>query len=527
MMQGLRIRTLIFLLALVPLVCLGGFAWLGSVGAGSITPGVIWLAGGITVGCAVVLAIALALLLHAKVVRPLGEITWRLDRLKAGDHSVCFACDGGDELVEMRIALDGLIGQLRRNLSFAQGVLKGIDTPFVVVDPKEVLTYTNTNLLHILEHDGKPEDFHGQNVAQFFYGDATRRTVLRDCIENGTVARREVDLTGRKGGKRRIFINASPLYDIEGKLMGALCIYQDLTDLRAREAELEATNRRIADAARQSEEISGEVARTSATLAGQMRNAGTLTDRQAGRIGETAAAMDEMNSAVLAVARSASDAAHQATDARAKAEAGAGVVEKAMAAIDEVSAMAARLKADLGALGTRAEGIGRVMEVISDIADQTNLLALNAAIEAARAGDAGRGFAVVADEVRKLAEKTMNATREVGEAIRAIQEGTRDSVAGMEAAVHAVERSRGLSAESGAALAEIVTLVVATNDQVHAIATAAEQQSSTSEHISSSVAEVRDISGKVTSEVEQAGRAVSALADMAGQLRGIIHNMTA
>lgn len=72
-------------------------------------------------------------------------------------------------------------------------------------------------------------------------------------------------------------------------------------------------------------------------------------------------------------------------------------------------------------LGGQAENIGKVLGVINDIADQTNLLALNAAIEAARAGDAGRGFAVVADEVRKLAEKTMLATKEVGNAILAIQ----------------------------------------------------------------------------------------------------------
>ena len=41
-------------------------------------------------------------------------------------------------------------------------------------------------------------------------------------------------------------------------------------------------------------------------------------------------------------------------------------------------------------LGTAAREIGRVVDVINDIADQTNLLALNATIEAASAGDAGR-----------------------------------------------------------------------------------------------------------------------------------------
>ena len=167
------------------------------------------------------------------------------------------------------------------------------------------------------------------------------------------------------------------------------------------------------------------------------------------------------------------------------------------------------------------------MNVITDIADQTNLLALNAAIEAARAGEAGRGFAVVADEGRKLAEKTMQATKEVGSAIHAIQEGARLNSQSVESAVKAIDRSRTLSAASGDALKAIVALVNDTNDQVQAIATAAEEQSATSEHINQAIDEVKDISQRASSELNEASRGIHELADLSAKLRSIIERIEA
>ncbi|HXZ84359.1 MAG TPA: methyl-accepting chemotaxis protein, partial [Myxococcota bacterium] len=101
----------------------------------------------------------------------------------------------------------------------------------------------------------------------------------------------------------------------------------------------------------------------------------------------------------------------------------------------DVAVQAARLAEEtnqtVAVLGNAAREIGRVVDVINDIADQTNLLALNATIEAARAGEAGRGFAVVASEVKALAEQTARATGEIGQQILSIQDATKDSVGAM------------------------------------------------------------------------------------------------
>jgi twitching motility protein PilJ len=83
-------------------------------------------------------------------------------------------------------------------------------------------------------------------------------------------------------------------------------------------------------------------------------------------------------------------------------------------------------------LGESSQEIGEIVELISDITEQTNVLALNAAIQAASAGEAGRGFTVVAEEVQRLAERSAEATKQIGAIVKTIQTDTQDAVSAME-----------------------------------------------------------------------------------------------
>jgi methyl-accepting chemotaxis protein len=278
-------------------------------------------------------------------------------------------------------------------------------------------------------------------------------------------------------------------------------------------------------AAQTLEKVVEVVGGASHELASQVEVSSRGTDEQSARVAETATAMEEMNATVLEVAKNAGQAAESSDQARKKAEEGQKIVTQVVEGIGTMQTVSASLRDDMRTLGKQAEGIGQIMNVISDIADQTNLLALNAAIEAARAGDAGRGFAVVADEVRKLAEKTMTATREVGEAIGGIQTGTKKNLDGVERAVSTVEQATQLARRSGEALQEIVALVEASSDQVRAIATASEEQSSASEEINRSIEDINRLSAENAGAMRQASEAVTELSAQTRTLQELIENM--
>jgi len=251
--------------------------------------------------------------------------------------------------------------------------------------------------------------------------------------------------------------------------------------------------------------ISGQLAAGADNTAGKANNVATAAEEMNANMSTVAAAMEEASVNVNTVASGTEEMSATVGEIAKNAETAKEIVGQAVA-----QGKNAAVRID--ELGQAAQEIGKVTETINAISSQTNLLALNATIEAARAGEAGKGFAVVANEIKDLAQQTAAATGEIAVKIKGIQDST------------------------GATVTEI-NEIARINDEVDnivtTIATAVEQQASTTREIAENiaqtsqgitevnenVAQTSEVSGTVAKDVVDVNELANEMSNSSAQVR--------
>ncbi len=166
--------------------------------------------------------------------------------------------------------------------------------------------------------------------------------------------------------------------------------------------------------------------------------------------------------------------------------------------------------------------IESVLDLIREVSEKTNMISLNASIESAAVGEAGARFAIIAGEIRELAERTVDATRDTLKMIEYLQKSTSRVILATEEGTKKVHSSQSKMERVSESFQQVIHLAGETARSAQEIAISSSQQTSASEHLAATIAEINEVGKNFVESANQIERYTSELNSMSDQLSVII-----
>jgi len=245
-------------------------------------------------------------------------------------------------------------------------------------------------------------------------------------------------------------------------------------------------------------------------------------EKQSKEIQDTTQQVLQVADTLAQVSKGAEESSQVAMRSLAAADKGRLAVQNSITGMNDIRDQIQETSKRIKRLGESSQEISEIVELISDITEQTNVLALNAAIQAASAGEAGRGFSVVAEEVQRLAERSGEATKQIGAIVKTIQADTQDAVAAMEKSTQGVVEGAKLSDAAGQALAEIDTVTKNLASLIQKISSDTQTQAVSTNKVARNMQDILEINRQTTEGTQQTAVSIRELAAVANDLKASV-----
>ncbi len=269
-------------------------------------------------------------------------------------------------------------------------------------------------------------------------------------------------------------------------------------------------------------EVSVYLSEISQTLIAMSTGQTTELEKVSSSIAQTTASTQEMNASARQVENRANKVSSASRYSKSISQEAQIVVQHTIAGMDEIRKRVEKISAHISELNLHAKKIVNITSTIEDISAQTNMLALNAAIEAARAGEQGKGFSVVATHVRELAQRSGDASREIGTIIKEIQESTNSTSLSIEQGIKHVEEGFLLVQKTSESFQKMLDAMIEVEERSEEIRLAAMQQTTATEQIAQTIFDINDITQQSFTTSRQIQEWTNTLNEMSEKLIKIL-----
>ncbi|HXX80313.1 MAG TPA: methyl-accepting chemotaxis protein, partial [Thermodesulfovibrionales bacterium] len=411
------------------------------------------------------------------ITKPIMHMEKAAERIAAGDLTSVIETKGSDEIAALGKAINGMAFNLKDMISKIRNVSNSVT----------LVT---------------------SNIANSSQGVLTVADVQKKAVEETAVS-----MTEMNGSTSSVAMSAESLSDSSVDTSSAIL-------------QMTKSIERVAESSNIFDEQTHEAASSIEEMISNIKQITQSLENLSSSSEEIASSVTEVDATIKEIEHHAGESVRLAekvtTDASNK---GMNAAEAAIEGMENIRKSVGALSDMINVLGKRSEDIGKVLNVIDEVADQTNLLALNAAILAAQAGEHGRAFAVVADEVKSLAERTSLSTKEIAALITSVQEDTRSSVQMAAQGIEAVERGLGLVRDVHEALSGILDSSRVSTEMSKAIQRATSEESQVIKQITDSIKGMSKQVENISRAAQEQSKGSKFIVEATEKMREISHHI--
>ncbi len=387
------------------------------------------------------------------ITRPISVMEKTADRIASGDLTAAVDIKGKDEIASLGQAINRMAFNLKDMLSKIAGITGSVSNATT-------------------------------NIASSSQAILSVADVQKSAVEETAGAMEEMD-----GSVSQVVMSANNLSESAEHTSSAIM-------------QMSASIERIAENANVFSETAHDTASSIEEMVSSIKQIAASIENLSASSAEIASSVDEVNATTRDIEHRAGDSVTLAEKVMTNAsDKGMNAATAALDGMENIKKSVVALSDVINMLGKRTVDIGKILNVIDDVADQTNLLALNAAILASKAGEHGKGFSIVADEIKSLAERASASTNEIASLITSVQDVTRSSIRMASDGIKTVEKGFLLVKDMDNALREIVESSKASTEMARAIQRATAEESQV-------IKQITDAIEGMTEQTENISRAI-------------------